>query len=174
METKKENNNTPWFAKITVCLYIIIAFLALNSILLIVSLGDTKTEKTNNTQTASSYDTSNFAVLTTDQIMESIKASDMQVIFMGRDGCGWCAQFAPVMEQVQAKFGFITTYLDLDDMSSSDQQKIMELDDYVKENFGSTPLLILAKDGKYVAASVGYMDADGVSSFLKEHGMTEK
>lgn len=175
-KVEKQIDYTEYFKKITVCLYIVIAFLFVNTILLMVSInGNDSSKNTNNEETETyDYDTSAFTEMTTDQAIQSMKSSDMQVIFVGRSGCGYCAQFIPVLEEAQDKFGFKTTYIDLDKVTSDDAQKWLALDEYVSENFGYTPFVILAKDGKYVDGIVGYMEYNSLASFLEENGMSQK
>lgn len=174
----KENKNyIEVLNKITTCLYVIIAFLTLNSILLIVSIGTNQdnSKETNTTeQEQLPYDVSKFKEMTTDEAMEAIKSGELQVIYIGHEDCGFCRKFVPVLQTVQDLFGYTTVYLDIDKITSADKDKIIALSSDVKENFGYTPMTILAKDGQYVASHTGYLDLEPFIDFLTTNGVKQK
>lgn len=163
---------TPVISKILVSLYVIIAVLVVNTVLMIVSLNDTDTKTNANTGEENiNYDPSKLTEMTTTQALATITGSDLQVIYIGRAGCGYCAKFIPTLEEAQKAFNYKTIYLDLDKITTDDQEKITALGSDVKENFGYTPMVLLAKDGKLVNMHVGYIDYTEFEKFLTDNGM---
>ncbi len=164
--------------KIVYSLYVIIALLVINSILLTVSIGTKGTTSTstndNNEQEELPYDVSDFTEMTTDQAMETIQAGGFQVIYIGHSSCGFCRRYVPVLQEAQKVFGFKTIYIDTDRLTSADSEKWMALDEYVKESFGYTPLTILTKDGKYVDGNLGYIDYNTLKALLEKNGLQVK
>lgn len=165
------------FSKMLHCLYVIIAILVLNSILLTISLGSTGS-KDNNTgsdeQEKLPYDVSQFKEMTTNQAMEAIQSSELQVIYIGRSGCGYCRAYVPLLTQAQKAYGFTTIYIDTDKLTNADSEKWMALDEYVEQSFGRTPLTILAANGQFVDGQLGYMDYDTLKAFLEKNGLQAK
>ncbi len=161
--------------KIVYCLYIIIALLFVNSILLIVSIGNKgNTVLSSNEEEELPYDVSDFAEMTTDQAIETIQAGGFQVIYIGHSSCGFCRKYVPVLQEAQKAFGYQTIYIDTDKLTSADSEKWMALDTYVEESFGYTPLTILTKDGKYVDGQLGYTDYNTLKALLEKNGLQEK
>ncbi len=163
--------------KIVYCLYVVIALLILNSILLTVSIGTkgtTNTNNSNNEQEELPYDVSQFTEMTTDQAMAAIEAGGIQVFYIGHSSCGFCRRYVPVLQEAQKAYGFKTLYIDTDKLTSADVEKWNALDDYVKESFGYTPLTIITKDGKYLDGQLGYMDYNALKTLLEKNGFQAK
>jgi len=169
--------------KITTCLYIIIALLFLNTILLTISLGDKKESTTGTEETETlDYDVSAFISLTTDQFLNQVNESGYQVIYIGRSSCGFCAKILPVLEQAQEEYNYTTLYYDITQIIDFENQvildeekydKILALHTYVDENFGATPMILIYKDGQYINGTVGYMEYSDFATFLEESGITK-
>ena len=133
---------------------------------------ETENKKENNQQEeVADYDVSEFDTLTTSELDEKIKAGGTQVVYIGRSTCGYCVKFVPVMKEVQSELGFKTIYVDLEQMSSDDAETLYAYDDYIKENFGYTPMVLVFRDGSFVKGTVGYTEADGYKDFLSEAGI---
>lgn len=164
--------------KIFYSLIVIIVLFVINLIINIVSIGEIKSTTTSNgTDTEESlgeYDVSMFKELNTTDAISAIKAGGQHIVYIGRATCGYCVKFLPVLEQAQEEFGYTTTYIDLEGMSSDDQTALLELDNeegYISENFGYTPLVLVFKDGKLANGWVGYAEYKDFASFLEESGV---
>lgn len=182
---KNKTDYSDILKKMLNCLYAIIVILVLNSILLIISIGDNQSilrtfssssgtggssTNDNSQQEELPYDVSQFIEMTTDEAMNAIGSSDVQVIYIGHESCGFCRRFVPVLQEAQDVYGYQTIYIDIDKVTSTDVEKWTSLDEYVFQNFGSTPLTILAKDGVYVDGLLGYVDYDTLKAFLEKNG----
>lgn len=170
---KNQIDYTSILNKIYICLIVIAIILTLNLLVNIVK-GGTTTSKTNNNQVEESvgeYDVSSFETLTTTEALEKIEKGGTEVIYIGRSTCGYCVKFLPILKQAQENLGYTTTYIDLEQVNTDDQAKLVALDSYVSDNFGYTPMVLVFKDGKYVNGWVGYAEYDEFASFLADAGI---
>lgn len=178
MNNKKntsEVNYTEILTKIFYTLIVIAVISAANLFVNIIKNGEvTSEEQPTTTEETGDYDVSMFNEKTTTETIESINKGNTEIIYIGRETCGYCVKFLPVLEEAQEKFGYTTTYIDLTKMTTDDQTKLIELDNeegYINENFGYTPMVLIFKDGKLVNGWVGYAEYDTFASFLNENGI---
>lgn len=168
---KNQIDYTNILLKIFYCLVVIAVILGLNLIVNIVKSSNnsntTTTEETVNTD----YDVSDFETLSTTDTINKINEGGTQVIYIGRATCGYCVKFLPMMKQAQEDLGFKTIYINLEEVTTEDQEKLIAYDSYIEENFGYTPMVLVFKDGKYVDGWVGYAEIDTYKSFLAEAGI---
>ncbi len=161
------------FAKILTVIAVV------NTILLLIAVGDntsttsksssTGSEETENTE----YDVSMFEAISGNDFIKLLKGSGKgtSVIYLGRETCHYCVAFLPSMQKAQKEMGFTTKYLDITTVDEETAEKIAGLNDFLEENYGATPLVIVAKDGKYVDGLVGYTEYDEYIDFLKNAGV---
>lgn len=171
-------DNTPFFNKILVCLYIIIALLALNLIISAIK-GNSSNNENNNTKTTtassdnSTYDVSSFKAINTDEFIEAYNGSKTQLIYLGRATCGYCVKFLPVLKQIQENYDLQPLYLDITTVSQDDANRIIALDeDFFKgENtaYGYTPMMLIVKDGKIVDSQVGYSEYSTFEAIISKY-----
>lgn len=129
------------------------------------------------------YDVSMFKEITASKISAETKKSK-QVVYIGRESCGWCAAFLPNLWQAQEEFDFTTLYVDLAkiiDFSTgavSDQDSFEILskltgdnyDGYMEENLGATPMILIVEKGKIIGAQTGYSEYDTFKKILEDAG----
>lgn len=171
-------NDKNIMSKILVCLYVIIALLVINTLVLIISNGSAASSSNNGTNTEESgeYDVSMFDTISMEDFKEVSESEDLQVVYIGRSTCGYCVAFLPTLQQAQKEYGYTTKYLDITTMSSEDQEEILTYDnddEFLSENFGSTPMVLIMKDGKLVDGWVGYTEYDSFAEFLEKNGITK-
>ena len=102
MESKEMMN------KVLKCLYVIIALLLINILVVIATNGSVKKEetKTDDTEENTEYDVSMFTSIDVDGVVDAFKSSEMKVIYMGRSTCGYCVQFLPNLQKAQEEYGY--------------------------------------------------------------------
>lgn len=117
------------------------------------------------------YDASMFKQVTPDEFVEAFKGSETQVIYIGRPTCSYCAAFLPTLQQAQKDYNYTTLYLNIDEVDSSEISKITELDEWLNTYYGTTPLVIVVKDGKIQGEGwVGYAEYDTFTAYLENLG----
>lgn len=170
-------DNTPIFNKMLVCLYIIIALLALNIIITAIKGSSNETNNNNSktttttTTTTADYDVSKFKAINTDEFIDAYNSSETQLIYLGRPDCGFCIKFVPVLTEVQEKYDFTTLYLDINTVK--DANRIIELnnDFFTGENtkYGYTPMTLIVRDGKIIDSQIGASDASTLEALVSKY-----
>lgn len=173
---------TKLLEKLVKCAYVIIALLAINTLILLISNIDSNDDKrsttspntTENTEsTATDYDVSMMDSVDMDKLIDLFDSKETQVVYLGRATCGYCVQFLPTLQQAQQDYGYTTHYLDITTVSEDDVSRLLEKDNedgFLKENYGATPMVFLVKDGKMVDTWVGYSEYDSFAQFLEKNG----
>ncbi len=169
-----ENNKI--MQKILICLYIVIALLTINTVVLILANADVSNPEPQEEET-STYDVSMFTEITADDIDEVKEIEGIQVIYVGQAGCGYCRQFLPSLQKAQEEYGYKTKYLDIAKVTTEEiQNKILELDNdekIIANNFWATPKVLIVKDGKLVDVLIGADEYSGLTEFLERNGITK-
>lgn len=167
---KNQIDYTNVLNKIFYALMAIAVILGINLIVNIVTNADTVSTKVTEEENAE-YDVSEFETLTTTDAAKKIEDGGTQVVYIGRSNCGYCVKFLPVLKQAQEDLGYKTIYIDLNEVTVDDQEKLIAYDSYVEENFGYTPMVLVFKNGKYVDGWVGYTEIEEFKSFLADAGI---
>ena len=168
---KNQIDYTDALGRIFSVLVIIAIILGVNLVLNIVTNSDKTTTSKEVTEEVAEYDVSEFETLSTTDAAKKIEEGGTQVVYIGRANCGYCVQFIPVLKQAQKDLGYKTIYIDLNEVTVEDQEKLVAYDSYVEENFGYTPMVLVFKDGKYVDGWVGYTEIEEFKSFLADAGI---
>lgn len=178
-------DNTPIFNKMLICLYIIIALLAINIIISAIKGSNNNYATSNNggnqgstntsspTNQTASYDVSKFKAINANEFIDAYKGSETQLIYLGSPKCGYCIKFVPVLTEVQEKYNFKTLYLDVSTTSNDDANKIIELnkDFFTGENtaYGFTPMTLIVKDNKIIDSQVGASNASTLEALVSKY-----
>jgi predicted bacteriocin transport accessory protein len=149
----------------------------------------TTTEETHGSETSGSYSTDGF-VKAAAQDLESLSKGKTIVVWIGRQGCGYCTQYVPTITSVGTKLGIDIHYLDLADVfdfttnpvSLKDQKAYELLENFatdeenkdVMQELGATPMTLVIKNNKIVGSFTGALPEDQVLSTLKAEGFKEK
>lgn len=170
-------DNTPIFNKILVCLYVIIALLALNIIIAAIkgSNNNSISSNTDNstTTTSSNYDVSSFKAINTDEFIKAYNGDETKLIYLGRPDCGYCIKFVPVLTEVQKSYNFQTLYLDINNVGTEDVNRIIALnEDFFKGEdtaYGYTPMTLIVKNGEIVDYQIGYSAASTLETLVSKY-----
>lgn len=177
--------------RINVVLYVIAALLSINVVLSSLNVANTRPLKDAfgpvdsgaEDELTYDYDVSEFSEVDYKGLKELMKDKGTHVVYIGRESCGYCAMFIPVMQQAQNEYGFKTYYFDITKVFDYDNNKVVDetayeelskYNDFFSENFLATPMVVIFKDGKYVNGTMGYQEIEAYSSFLEENGISKK
>lgn len=179
---------------------VILIFVVITALLslftFIAGLGDSgKVEETKQPEEqqqsqSGSYDTSAFTKIKAQDI-ESLSKKETIVLWIGKQGCGFCGQYVPTITSVGQKFDETIYYVDLADIFDFSTNPVTVLDDeaydllynmktdkeyadLITSNFGSTPMTLIVKKNKVVGGFVGALDEATVSSALEDAGFKQK
>ena len=106
-------------------------------------------------------------------MFNKVNTSGYQVVYIGRSGCGYCRLFLDALRQAQTNFKYKTLYIDLDKVTTEGATKMKAISDSVSKSFGSTPMVIVYKDGEYKDMWLGYAEYSSFETYLLGLGMTK-
>ena len=139
------------------------------------------------------YDTSSFKRIKAIDIANESKGETI-VVWLGRQGCGFCSKFAPIMAEVAKTAGVTARYinvLDFLDITTSpftvtdktayDTIANLKGVDGVEtlDNTGTpkalrgTPATLFVKDGKIVGIISGYVSAEDLYAAFQRYGLVK-
>jgi len=175
-------------------LNIVIVLLAITLILTICSVvvainnkgTENNTANTNETdENSGTYDTSAFKEISASDIKSESK-NETIVVLVGRQGCGYCAAFVPIITEVAEKHGITVRYIDFAKIVDVNAGVITDSEAYdtisklegtgTWAKFGETamtgtPNTMIIKNNKIISGINGYNEADAVEEAFKEAGI---
>ncbi|MBQ3021339.1 MAG: thioredoxin family protein [Bacilli bacterium] len=163
------------------------------AILIVLTLGVSKmyttdekevTNTNTNSEYNTNYDVSSFKEITADELKKTVKKGT-HVLYIGRETCGWCAAFLPALWEAEEEYKYQTLYIDIAKIIDFEKNVISDeeayntmigltgegYETYVEENFGATPMVLVFKDGKIIAATTGYTEYSTFKTFLNDAGI---
>jgi len=135
-------------------------------------------------ETTSKHDTSKMKEISAKEIT-AYTAGNASIVYIGRDSCGWSVKFSPIINKVIENLNLDILYIDLAkivDISSgktTDKASynfllnlgtVTKMKDYMKENFGGTPMILIIKDNVILDGNSGYMELSKFTEFLQKNG----
>lgn len=173
-----DETNTEILNKILICLYALIVILVVNTTILVVKGGSTTAKTTEQEEKSNTeYDVSMFTTVTAENLKEAVSKDEAKIVYVGRSTCGYCVKFLPVLQKAQDEYKYETLYLDITTVTTTEQQdKIFELDneeEFLKQNFGGTPMILLMKNGEIVDSWMGYAEYSTYAEWLEKNGFTK-
>ena len=169
-----------------VCIFVCV--LISTVFVIILAVGDDKKETkstTKNTVTTNNngsgeedaeYDVSMFTQITAQELINLYNGSEKSVIYIGRATCGYCVKFLPALQKAQDELGYKTYYYDISTITSDEYYEIIALNDFLNNNFGSTPMVIVVQNGQILSANndnqgwVGYAEYDTFKAYMQGLG----
>jgi len=185
---EKKNNLILIFVVITLALVLISLVILINN-----GSSSSNTETTSETSEVASdysYDTSAFKEISASEIKSESK-NETIVIMIGRQGCGYCAYFAPVITEVAKEYGVTVRYIDYSKfvtisngtgtVTDEDAYNTIynlagatdEWDGFAAKALGGTPATLFVKNNKVVYGISGYTDSDTLSQAFEEAGFSK-
>lgn len=124
------------------------------------------------------YDISMMNEVTVKDILEMFDSKKTYVLYVGRKSCDVCVDMLPALKAAQKKNNYITQYLDIEKVDRSSEEwydlvdkltmksaqtttedgsgeEITETYGYFLHHYGFTPTIIVIKNGKQTAGSIG-------------------
>lgn len=173
----KQNNNdsmeiTKKLSSLTRMVGVLIALVVVNISITLVLLGDTGT--TDSGEDLPEYDVSTFTEITAEDYVNLFKSDEFALVYIGREDCGYCRYFIPVLKEAQETYDFTVYYLDMNKLSQETFTMLQNLDPEIKENLGQTPYTIISKNGKIVDSFLGYGEISKFGPFLETNGIKKR
>lgn len=158
----------------------IICFLVLVIVMIVLARSS---DKKNN------YDISMMNEVNVTDVLEMFEKDDTYVLYVGRKSCSVCVDILPALKEAQLINNYITQYLDIEKVDRTSEEwnqlvnrltmkstqtltedgsgeAVTETYGYFLHNYGFTPTIVVIKDGKQIAGSIGGSEHDILIDWL--------
>lgn len=108
-----------------------------------------------------------------DEYLDLYDGSEDSIVLFSRPTCGYCQIAEPILHHIAYQYKLTINHVNTDEMSSSDETKLVESDDYFSDGFG-TPLLVVVSNGEIVDMVSGLVDTDSYVSFFTDNGFIDE
>ncbi len=103
---------------------------------------------------------------------KKVENGDAFVVVIERTGCGYCQQYMPLMEEVAKEQKIAVTYINTDNVSQDDLNKLSTTNNYLKKNQWGTPTTLFMLGDRIVDSIGGYVDKESIEEFFKDRVVT--
>lgn len=129
-------------------------------------------------------DTSMFKVLTLDDTLKLFEDDSAKLLVISVSNCSATISYVPSLQIAQAKYGYTTYYLELDNVDSESEQFTelmdkLDMDYNFKGNtqkfsyfIGSTPMTIIIKNKKMIYGYIGSMNTETLKVLTNKYGVS--
>lgn len=108
-----------------------------------------------------------FNKISYSEYKEILESEELEIVYVGREGCGYCQIFEPILGQIQNDYSIKFNYLDTDTMTQENYEDLATTADVFAGKWG-TPTLVAIKEGKVVSTKSGYVEYDVVKDFVED------
>lgn len=132
-------------------------------------------------------DTSLFEVVTLKDVLGFFEQDEPRFLVIGYKNCSATIDYVPYLQIAEAKFGYKTYYLELDDIDETqleDYNKLVEKLNYEYELLGekgefgkfigSTPMTVIINKGKQVFGYIGSMNTTTLETITNLYGVATR
>jgi len=113
----------------------------------------------------------NFYTINVAKLEELFDSSESSLIYIGTPTCPFCVEMEPIIKDVATNESINTFYLNLDEMGEADQEKFMQINDFLASGSWGTPLLFVVSNGTIMEPKqMGLVDEAGYRDFLQRIG----
>lgn len=99
-----------------------------------------------------------------------LNGSEPQVVVIGSIGCSHCEEAYPVLKNMIKEYDLNIKYLELSYLNSDENAALGNIMANV-DGGTSTPNMLIVKDGKVIANSVGFIDQETYVKFLQDNNI---
>lgn len=97
--------------------------------------------------------------------------NEKNIVMIGRDSCGWCQKYIPILSKIVKDKEIKIYYLDTDKLTNEENTSLNDSDSlFTSEEFG-TPTIILVQNNKITNYNIGYLEEKETINWLKEAGV---
>lgn len=135
----------------------------------VVSMVGSDSENTRREPEISKKEQKDLNNISIDEYLALKSGSELSVIYIARPTCGYCQKEEPIVKNLAYLYeGLKINYLNTDELSEDDFNKLTSSDDFFSSGFG-TPTIILVKDGNIVDSSRGYHTKAELVEFFQKN-----
>ena len=108
-----------------------------------------------------------------DDYFNLYNGSENKLILFSRTTCQYCKIATPILENIIYKYNVEINYLNVSDLSSDDNKRLIASNDYFSEGYG-TPLILVVKGGEIVYKIEGLVTREDYIKFFEEYEFMEE
>lgn len=106
--------------------------------------------------------------ITYSEYEEKVKNKEAFVVVIERTTCGYCQQYMPLMEEVANEQKIAVTYINTDNITNEEYNKLATTNRYLKSNRWGTPTTLFMLGNRIVDSIDGYVGKDSIEAFFKD------
>lgn len=114
-----------------------------------------------------------FEEIDIDQYLDLYNGNENVAVLFSRPTCGYCQIAEPILHHISYLYDFPIYNVNIDEMDSDDNSKLLESDDFFSNGYG-TPLLIAVSDGEIVDMINGLVDTATYVDFFTDNGFIKE
>jgi len=105
--------------------------------------------------------------ITYDEYEKMVNNGDAFIVIIERTSCGYCQKYMPLVEEVAKEKKIAINYLNTDNMSQEEVNKLSTTNKYLKRNDWGTPTTLFMLGDRIVDSIGGYVEKDSIEKFLE-------
>lgn len=110
--------------------------------------------------------------VTYDEYEKMVNDGNAFIVVVERTGCGYCQKYMPLLEEVANEQKIAITYINTDNLSEDEMNKLSTTNKYLKRNEWGTPTTLFMLGDRIVDSIGGYVEKESIEAFVKDRVVT--
>ena len=110
--------------------------------------------------------------VTYDEYEKMVNDGNAFIVVIERTGCGYCQKYMPLLEEVANEKKIAITYINTDNLSEEEMNKLSTTNKYLKRNEWGTPTTLFMLGDRIVDSISGYVEKESIEAFVKDRVVT--
>ena len=106
--------------------------------------------------------------ITYDEYKTMVDNGDAFVVVIERQGCYYCQQYMPLLEEYVKEKKIAVTYINTDNLTADEYNELSTTNNYLKKNKWGTPTTLFMLGNRVVDSIAGYVEKDSIDEFFKD------
>ena len=106
--------------------------------------------------------------ITYSEYEDMINKGEAFVVVIERTTCGYCQQYMPIMEEVANEKKIAVTYINTDNITEAEFNKLSTSNKYLKNNEWGTPTTLFMLGDRVIDSIGGYVGKESIEAFFKD------
>ena len=104
--------------------------------------------------------------ITYDEYEKMVNNGDAFIVIIERTGCGYCQKYMPLVEEVANEKKIALNYINTDNLSEEEFNKLSTTNKYLKRNEWGTPTTLFMLGDRIIDSIGGYVEKDSIEAFI--------
>ena len=104
--------------------------------------------------------------ITYDEYEKMVNNGDAFIVVIERTSCGYCQKYMPLIEEVANEKKIAINYINTDNLSEEEFNKLSTTNKYLKRNEWGTPTTLFMLGDRIVDSIGGYVEKDSIEAFI--------